>query len=304
MQLGALMEYLRRQTINAVAVERPLIRRQLTAAWDLAFVWLSDEPHQHHRAMPISVMLAMVSIALCWGWAHEAAVILLGWTGILRIGEVLAATRQELILPQDAAPGTTFILLIIRQPKTRGRAARHQAARIDQSDVISFLTALYGCSKPSSRLWPFSDATLRKRFGLLLGALNLPNKKLPGTVPYDLGSLRPGEATWLLHSLENPDILRRRGRWASWRTMDIYVQEVQVATYAEKLEPKTRDFIQLYAGGYELLIERCTAFLNTGIPATVWFFLLKAAGDLEQNAERNGDDGDFLSSANNYRAEA
>ena len=292
------------ETINAVAVERPLIRRQLTAAWDLAFVWLSDEPRQHHPAMPISVMVALVAVALCWGWAHEAAVILLGWTGILRIGEVLAATRRELVLPVDAVPGTTFALLIIRQPKTRGRAARHQAARIDQADVIAYLTAMYGSSDPTTKIWPFSASTLRKRFGLLLTALKLPTKKLPGIAPFDLGSLRPGGATWLLHQLENPDILRRRGRWASWRTMDIYIQEVQVATFAEKLEPETRDLIRLYAGGYASLIERCTAFLNTGIPATVWFYLLKAAGDLGQTAGKDGGDGEFQPSANNYRAEA
>eukprot|EP00435_Cladocopium_sp_Y103_P068180 s1247_g31.t1 len=51
------------ETINSVAVERPLIRRQLTTAWDLAFAWLQDEPHSHHPAMPLSVMAAMVVVS-------------------------------------------------------------------------------------------------------------------------------------------------------------------------------------------------------------------------------------------------
>ena len=55
------------ETINSVSVERPLIRRQLTSAWDLAFAWLIDEPHSHHPAMPLSVMAAMVLTALYWG---------------------------------------------------------------------------------------------------------------------------------------------------------------------------------------------------------------------------------------------
>ena len=93
------------ETINAIAVERPLIRRQLNGAWDLAFAWLSDEPTQHHPAMPLTVLAAMVTAALMWGWPHEAAVLLIGWTGIMRIGEILAATRAELILPCDSAPG-------------------------------------------------------------------------------------------------------------------------------------------------------------------------------------------------------
>ena len=48
------------ETINSVAVERPLIRCQLTTALDLAFAWLADEPHSRHPAMPLSIMVAMV----------------------------------------------------------------------------------------------------------------------------------------------------------------------------------------------------------------------------------------------------
>ena len=44
------------------------LRRQLAAAWDLAFNWVSGEPRQHHPAMPVSVLLALCSLALLWGW--------------------------------------------------------------------------------------------------------------------------------------------------------------------------------------------------------------------------------------------
>ncbi|CAE7400042.1 hypothetical protein AK812_SmicGene26794 [Symbiodinium microadriaticum] len=40
------------ETINAVAALKPSIRRSLTYAWDLAFAWLTEEPHCHHKAMP------------------------------------------------------------------------------------------------------------------------------------------------------------------------------------------------------------------------------------------------------------
>ena len=265
-----------------------MIRRQLTAAWDLAFVWLSDEPHDHHPAMPISVMAALVSVALTWGWAHEAAVILLGWTGIMRIGKVLAACRSELILPCDAVPGTTFALVMIRQPKTRGRMAKHQAARIDQTDVISYLTAMYRFYEPGDRLWPFSAATLRKRFSQLLEALSLPSKKKTGQAPFDLGSLRPGGATWLLHQTESPDVVRRRGRWASNRVMEVYLQEVQVTTFTEKLEPKARERIQFCSAAYASILERAVFFLENGIPTQSWYFLLRAASGLSQSTGSTG----------------
>jgi hypothetical protein len=63
------------------------LKRQLTGAWDLAFAWLIDEPHQHHPALPVRTMLSLVGIALMWGWPVEAAIIALTWTGALRIGE-------------------------------------------------------------------------------------------------------------------------------------------------------------------------------------------------------------------------
>ena len=58
------------------------------------------------------------------------------WAGGLRIGEVFLARRSDLVLPADAAPGTSFILLRIRTPKTRGRSAQHQAARVDPADFV------------------------------------------------------------------------------------------------------------------------------------------------------------------------
>eukprot|EP00438_Fugacium_kawagutii_P001143 Skav218134 [mRNA] locus=scaffold759:371388:377624:- [translate_table: standard] len=108
------------ETINAVASRKPHLRRNLASAWDLAFNWVVDEPHEHHAALPHSILVALVGLALLWGWTKEAAVIALGWAGILRIGEIYAATRADLILPEDAAPGIKHALLQIKLPKTRG----------------------------------------------------------------------------------------------------------------------------------------------------------------------------------------
>lgn len=52
------------ETINAVAGRRPALRRHLASAWDLALHWVVDEPHQHHAALPQSILIAAVSLAL------------------------------------------------------------------------------------------------------------------------------------------------------------------------------------------------------------------------------------------------
>ncbi|CAE7348123.1 unnamed protein product, partial [Symbiodinium microadriaticum] len=246
------------ETINGVAAARPGVRRSLSAAWDLAFAWLSEEPHAHHRALPKGVLLAILSAALTWGWLLEAGLFALAWAGLLRIGEVLAATRRDLVLPRDAAPNTAFALLQIKAPKTRGRAAKHQASHVDPPDIIELLDLAFGSIPPGSPLWPMSAGTLRRRFKLLQARFGLTSSD--GSAHFDLSSFRPGGATWMLHCTENPDLVRRRGRWMSMRVMEIYLQEVEAITYMPSLTDNQRDFLQNMAASFPALLKQAAAF--------------------------------------------
>ena len=165
------------ETINAVEMAKPLVKRHLTMAWDLAFAWLQDEPADHHPAMPVSVLLAAMTVGVMWGWPVVSALLGLTWAGLLRIGEVLAARRSDLVLPHEAPPGTNHILLRIQNPKTRGRVARRQAARIDPADIVALVQAVYRDYNPEQFLWSMSASTLRKRFTAILRFLELPTVK-------------------------------------------------------------------------------------------------------------------------------
>lgn len=266
------------ETINSVAAYRPMIKKQLSPAWDLAFAWLADEPHAHHPALPLSVMLAMLSTCLLWGWPLEAGIIALTWNGILRIGETLMAQRKDLILPAESMPGVDFVLLNIKSPKTRGRSAKHQSARVDPRDMIDLITAAFGQLAPEAKLWPWSAATLRKRFNLLLSAIGLPSGVNGAGRGFDLGSFRPGGATHLLLVTEDPELCRRRGRWLSSRVMEIYLQEVIATTYVQKLQPATRSKVVQLASAFPKLLRLSMQFLNTAIPPRVWPVLFQAQG--------------------------
>ena len=162
------------ETINSVAAERPQVRKQLVAAWDFAYSWVSEEPFSHHPALPASILLAMMAVSILWGWLTEAAIFGLMWAGILRVGEVLQASREDLVLPRDSAPGVRYALLKIKEPKTRGKHARHQAARVDPTDIVELLDLAFAKADPKAKLWPLSGSTLRKRFGDLMRVLKLP----------------------------------------------------------------------------------------------------------------------------------
>ena len=55
--------------------------------------------------------------------------------------------------------------------------------------------------------------------------------------------MRAGGATWLITQTEQPDLVKRRGRWASMRVMEIYLQEVSAASYLNDLETTVKDKI-------------------------------------------------------------
>lgn len=263
------------ETINAVATAKPLVKRHLTMAWDLAFAWLQDEPADHHPAMPVSVLLAAMSVGLMWGWPVVSALLGLTWAGLLRIGEVLAATRADLVLPYEAPPGTKHILLRIQNPKTRGRVARHQAARVDPADIVALVQAVFKDYGPDQPLWSMSGCNVRKRFVAILNFLGLPVKKTPAGRPYDLASLRPGGATFLLGLTEDAELVRRRGRWISQRVLEIYLQEIAVSTAVAKLPDATRQKIGRFASVFGEVLIKVIEYLAAHVPEQSWHILFQ-----------------------------
>lgn len=172
--------------INGVGMLKPIIKRQLTPAWDVAFAWLQDEPYEHRPAMPLSVILSVVTLSLLWGWATEGALFAMCWAGTLRVGELVGATRADLVFPGDGIPGMQNILFKIRELKSRGRAARHKAARIDPEDFVLLISAVFKNFSPNQPLWNMSVQTLRKRMISLLNAVGLPTSKKGAERPYEL----------------------------------------------------------------------------------------------------------------------
>eukprot|EP00434_Breviolum_minutum_P041524 symbB.v1.2.036938.t1/scaffold5335.1/size28330/1 len=234
------------ETINAITCKRPLVRRSLQQSWDLAFMWGSHEPAEHHIAMPYQILIALIAGAWSWGWKREAACFALAWGALLRIGEILAAKREDLVLPSDIGNSVDFVLLRIKEPKTRYRAARHQAGKLEQADLIEVVRIGFADLKPFEMLWNFSGSTLRLRLQKLLEKLDLPSKNHERPKALSLASFRPGGATHLMSVCESAELVRRRGRWASFRVMEIYLQEVAANTYLNVVVPSAR--AKVFAG--------------------------------------------------------
>ena len=261
------------ETINSVAASRPALRRSLQQSWDLAFVWGSHEPTEHHQAMPPQILIALVSLAWTWGWKVEAAILALAWGALLRIGEVLQSFRADLILPEDIGNTVTYILLRIREPKTRFRMARHQAGKLEQADLVQIVTIGFRKFEKHQKLWAWSGATLRNRLERLLMRLHLPTLPHQFPKPLSLASLRPGGATWLIGETESPETVRRKGRWQSFRTMDIYLQEVSATTYMNDISPEAKKLVLSAFDFFPIVFKQVLKFDRCCIPEATWYFL-------------------------------
>lgn len=68
-------------------------------------------------------------------------------------------------------------------------------------------------------------------------------------------------------------MIRRRGRWQSMRTLEIYLQDIQVATALHKLDEPVRKKISQLAAGFPSILEKALLNLMCKIPCNAWFFL-------------------------------
>ena len=262
------------ELLNSFTARVPKLRRLVQPAWDIAFSWKRAEPIEHHVAMPWQVLISLLTLALSWGWTQVAAVLALAWGGLLRIGEVLAAQRKHLLLPIDFGHTLEYALLSIGEPKTRYKAARHQAARLDQPDLLQVVALGFEKLTAEDRLWPFSGQTLRNRFRQLCNVLGLPCSHSSGLPWLELASLRAGGATWLMMQCEDSELVRRRGRWLTSRVTEIYVQEVSAIQFLPRLPSRTRDAVFFALASFRAILDEVSSLARLGIQPKHWHLFL------------------------------
>ena len=113
---------------------------------------------KHRQPLPELLFKAMFCIAMCWRWKRFAATLLLAVEGIARIGEVLKASREDLVLPSDAFDSSMPVAFLrVKKPKTARRGkVRVQHLKISNGQVIEVLEYIFGPLDFSLRLFPKS----------------------------------------------------------------------------------------------------------------------------------------------------
>ena len=151
----------------------PLIRPHMGVAWKMVLRWEELQPISHRTPIPEALFKALVGLSHLLGevdCCYDGDLLLRS-----RPGEVLRATRDKLLTPNDALdPFPRWLYLRITAPKSRRRAALIQHVKLDDTTAMEYVVAVWENLPGRAPLYPGSPSAYRRRWDRLLQMLAVP----------------------------------------------------------------------------------------------------------------------------------
>ena len=228
------------------------VRSHLGPAWRIITKWEEVQPMKHRQPLPELLFKAMFCIAMCWRWKRFAATLLLAVEGIARIGEVLKASREDLVLPSDAFDSSMPVAFLrVKKPKTARRGkGRVQHLKISNGQVIEVLEYIFGPLDFSLRLFPNSASACRTRWEKILDALAVPKSHRPTPA-----GVRGGGAILAYKRGEPIQDIMWRMRLVSQNTLEHCLQELAAESLLAKLPEHCRAKVRCAASFYQSCLQ-------------------------------------------------
>lgn len=203
--------------LSALHFHQPWTRRRIPHSWKLFSVWRRIEVPC--RAPPFTLRLTrgLAALAVARDQWELAAMLLLGFSCLLRTGELLELMTSDLLL------GTNTGICTLRNTKTGKRDKAQEVISIKDTVTLEFLQQflLWRNAMPtgSDKLWTASAGCFRKQFAKIIQDFGLSHH---GFRPY---SLRRGGATWTFQTTQSMEETLIRGRWTSGRVARVYISD-------------------------------------------------------------------------------
>ncbi|CAE7319157.1 unnamed protein product, partial [Symbiodinium sp. CCMP2592] len=215
--------YSLRHTLLAAQRKFLELKPYAKVVWELITRWEHAEPPVHRTPVPEPILKAVVCVAWLHGYLSFAGVTLLAYYGLGRIGEVLACTRADLLLPSDDLwdqSRSVFLRLGASKTTTRGRPRVQHLKVIDPTAVV-LISAVFSSAARSQPLFAQSSAAYRYRWNKILRWLNLaPELRLTP------GGLRGGGAVEAYRKGIPVTEIQWRMRLKHLHTLEFYLQEL------------------------------------------------------------------------------
>ena len=234
-----------------IAVQRRVLgcKPYLHLAWEMVSRWEAVEPPVHRCPVPEPVIKAMTFLAASWGLHRWAAVALLAFYGLARIGEVLRSRRKDLLFPSDlldSASDGIFLRFGASKTSTRGRP-RVQHTKVTDWQAMQWISRALETVAQEELLWPGSPSAFRYRWDLLLRCLDIPHG-----LSLTPGGLRGGGAVQRYRAGASPGDLQWLMRLKNFGTLEHYLQELAAVTALTEVSPSGRSRIRTAASLYEV----------------------------------------------------
>lgn len=119
------------EVINSMVDIAPAWRRELNAAWAVAWAWKGVTDAHNHVPCPALVVQAFAGALLeaRRPVQAQALALLVGFAALLRPIELARLTMHDVVLPEELGVDTNALFIRIRNPKMRRLAARLEHAR-------------------------------------------------------------------------------------------------------------------------------------------------------------------------------
>lgn len=190
-------------------VFEPWTKRGIPTAWRIFSTWRKLESPSRAPPLTSNIVYALANYAVAQDDIHFASMLLVGFFGLLRTGEMLK------LCPSDILLGNGRVILSLHETKSGRRDNVSDMATFEDEfsfEILSTLVAIRRQQKTSKvPVWLPSPGFFRSEFKRYLHIFDLDKHQFR---PY---SLRRGGATYVFQQTGSMEAALLKGRWGSSR---------------------------------------------------------------------------------------
>lgn len=251
-------------------IMRPRLRRKLQASWDAIKSWEEQQPSSFRAPVPMTLLMAITCQAVLNSeksdsrsearrWLALAVMVLTGFYGLLRPGELLNLRASDVVPPNSMSLGSAFSVVRIARPKNARQMGIQQYVEIRHPDAANWLAWLKSERQPEAALWNSTPHRFRSMFKSVCRSLNIESLRLSPA------SLRAGGATWLVDQGIEVSRVRFLGRWAHMRSLEHYLQVARAQQITLSIAPTIALQLKKFLMRFHFLVH-LPAFLADQVP--------------------------------------
>ena len=223
--------------LSALHYFQPWSRRQIPHAWKLFSVWRKVEVP--NRAPPLTQILvrSMAAFEMEGGRLDMTVMLLLGFTCLLRTGELLKLTVSDFSLGEDSG------IVSLKETKSGRRHNVNEVVSFTDMATLEAARQLIKFRRQTNSgplLWGHSGSFFRQQFKLLCDHFGLASHEFR---PY---SLRRGGATHVFQTTNSMEAALIKGRWQNSRVARLYISDGLSYLPHIRMSHQTRQLIKQF----------------------------------------------------------